>query len=392
MQANAAISLLNLLPLAAVAALATSTIAPAAPIVGTTVWTLGMLLMIAATHVATVGLRAAWAQRRWGLLAGAGVGIIGVIAGDALGVGLVRAASAWLFGGLQEAALLPTAVLVVTTVGLTLASTAALRRWTYDWVEGGAASASRSGPTFSVRGRDSLSSLVLLEMKLILRNRGPREQILAGVGGVVFLLAMIAGGGDRLDAFTYVMAPLLLGQFLTVGYGQFAFAWHGGHFDGLLAHVSPRQFVQATLLVMIGLAVGPALIALPVVVWMDPFLAVPIAAFSLYNAGITAPVMAWTSVHWNRAWVNPEQGRFSMFGGGPVRGLVLFPLFCAPPLAMSFWWDLPAVLGSVALLGLASLATLRLWLPRLEATFRQRRHALLRGFRGEWISPREWHW
>jgi hypothetical protein len=391
MLANAAVSLLNLLPLAAVAALATSTIAPAATTAGATVWTIGALLMVAATHVATVGLRAAWAMRRWGILAGAGAGIIGVIAGDILGVGLVRAASAWLFGGLQEAALFPTVVLVIAAVGLTLASTAVLCRWTYDWVEGGTAPASRSGPRFTVRGRDPLSSLVLLEVKLILRNRGPREQILAGIGGIVFLVAMLAEGEDRLAMSTYVTAPLL-GQFLTVGYGQFAFAWHGGHFDGLLAHVSPRRLVQATLLVMIGLAVGPALIALPVVVWADPFLAVPIAAFALYNAGITAPVMTWTSVRWNRRWVNPEQSRFSTFGGGPVRGLVLFPLLWALPLATSLWWDLPVVLGSVALLGLASLATFRFWFPRLETAFRQRRHALLRCFRGEWISPREWHW
>ncbi|PQJ35234.1 hypothetical protein BSZ35_12080 [Salinibacter sp. 10B] len=143
----------------------------------------------------------------------------------------------------------------------------------------------------------------------------------------------------------------------------------------------------------VSLAVGPALIALPVLAWTDPFLLVPIAAFALYNAGITAPVITWTSMYWNRRWVNPEQRRISMIGGGgPVRTLVFSPLLWALPLATLYWGNLPAVLGSVALLGLASLATFRFWRPRLEATFRQRRHALLRGFRGEWISPREWYW
>jgi hypothetical protein len=61
----------------------------------------------------------------------------------------------------------------------------------------------------------------------------------------------------------------------------------------------------------------------------------------------------------------------------------------------------PAVPGSllnlsplvgVAGLGGLGLATVSLWLPRLEAALRHRRHAMLRGFRGGWLSPHEWHW
>ncbi len=391
LQLHSALSLLTLLPLVGVGALATSTIAPTSTTAGTALWTVGAMLMIAATHVANVGLRTAWRLQRWAVIGGAAVGIVGLIGADILGIGGVRAASAWLFGGLQAGAVLPMVVLAAATVGLGLASTAALRRWTYDWVEGGAEQGTRSGPMLSAGGWDSLSSLVLLEAKLILRNRGPREQVFAGVITIGAFAAMMTGG-ERLAAFKYVMAPLFFGQLLTVGYGQFLFAWHGAYFDGLLLHRSSRQLVRAALVVLLIFAVGPALAALPVVLWAEPFLAVPMLAFAVYNAGVAVPLVGWAAVRWNRRWVNPEQSRFSWFGGGPVRGLVFFFLLCAPPIWMSVRWSLPAVLGSVAGIGLVGLGTIPFWLPRLELSLRRQRHAVLRGFRGPWLPPDTWTW
>lgn len=183
----------------------------------------------------------------------------------------------------------------------------------------------------------------------------------------------------------------VLGLLPSVGYGQFAFAWHGGHFDGLLARASPTKIVRATLIVLGGLAVGPLLLATPVVSWEDPFFALPMAAFALYHAGVTCPVVVWTGVLWNRRRVNPVQSRFS-FSGGSVRIIVLMALLSVPPALFAVFGGLNAVLVGVAGLGGLGLGAASLWLPRLGAVLHHRRHAMLRGFRRGGLSPSEWYW
>ena len=286
-------------------------------------------------------------------------------------------APAWLFGGPQRGRVGPLLLLLATAVGLGVASTAALRRYTYDWIEGASQPERSRRLTLNVRGWGRLSALVVLKGKLMLRNRGPREQLLAGGVVTAFLVGMIFK--SALPVFTLGLAPVTVGLLLPITYGQFAFAWHGGHFDGLLAHEPPGRLVRATLLVLGGLAVGPLALALLVVVWSDPFFAIQMAAFALYHTGVTCPLLVWTGILWNRRWVNPEQSRFT-FSGGSVRGMVLMELLSVPPAMFAALGGIPAVLAGVASLGGLGLATVSLWLPRLETALRRRRHAMLRGF------------
>lgn len=173
----------------------------------------------------------------------------------------------------------------------------------------------------------------------MLRNRGPREQLLAGVGGTVALVGIIVDGA--LPIFSTGMAPFLL--------------------------------------------------TAPVVAWADPFFAVPMGAFAFYHVGVTSPVMTWTSILWNRRWVNSEQSRFS-FSGGSIRGIVLMVSVGVPPILLAVLGGVSTMLLGVTAAGLLGLGTSSLWLPQLEAALRHRRHAILEGFRDGWLSPYEWHW
>jgi hypothetical protein len=389
LQAASAASPFTLCPLLGLGALTARTVVPAASPLGIAFWGVGALLALATTHFTHLWLRVAWVRRRWLLFVGASAVVLGLVGADLLAVAGVREASAWLFGGLQRGHVVPLLGFAVGTVASAGASTAALRRYTYDWEDG--ASRSKQLPRFSLDlgSRDGLSSLVLLERTLVLRNRGPREQILVGLGGTAFFVYMIVRGA--IPTFSHVLAPHGLGLLLSIAYGQFAFAWHGGHFDGLLARVVPGRLVRAALVVVLVLAVGPLALAVPVVAWVDPFFAVPMVAFSLYHAGITVPAVVGAGILWNRRWVNPEQSRF-ISSGGPLRGMVLMALLSVPPALFAALGGPPAVLVGVAGLGGMGLGTASLWLPRLEAALRRRRHAMLRGFRGEWLSPHKWHW
>lgn len=388
-QITSATSLLTLLPLLGLAVLLARTVTAGTSPLGTALWAVGVLLAVAMTHFAYVCLRVAWIRRRWPIFLGASAVLLGLVGGDLLGVTVIREASAWLFGGAQRGRVGPLLVLAVGTAALALVSTAALGRYTYEGVRGVDRTDRRRRFSLDIRGQGRLSSLVFLEGTLIFRNRGPREQLLLGGGALVFFVYLIVKGA--LPVFSLGMAPFMLGLLLPVTYGQFAFAWHGKHFDGLLVRASPGRLVRATLVVLMGLAVAPPVLAMPVVGWADPFLVVPMAAFALYHAGITVPLVVWAGILGNRNGVNPEQSRFTV-SGGSVRAVVLTALLGAAPGLLASLGGIPVLLSGVATLGGLGLGTVSLWLPRLEAALRHRRHAMLRGFRGEWLSPHEWHW
>ncbi|WP_263785679.1 DUF5687 family protein [Salinibacter grassmerensis] len=387
-QVTSAISLLTLVPLLGLAALAARTVASGTSPLGVALWTAAALLAVGMTHFACVWLRVAWIRRRWSGFLGASAVVLGLVGGDFLGATVIQEASAWLFGGPLRGSIGALLVLAVGTVTLAVVSTAALRRYTYESVGGPDRTDRRRRFSVDIEGREGLSSLVFLEGALIFRNRGPREQLLIGSGTLAFFVYLIVR--DALSVFSVGMAPFLIGLLLSVAYGQFAFAWHGKHFDGLLVRVSPGRLVRGTLVVLTGLAAGPLILAMPVVAWADPFLAAPMAAFALYHAGITVPTIVGTGILWNRNWVNPEQSRFT-FSGGPIRGMVLMALLSVPPVLLGLG-GIPVLLSGVAVLGGLGLGTVSLWRPRLEAMLRRRRHAMLRGFRGGWLSPHEWHW
>jgi len=388
-QITSAASLLTLLSVLALAALVARTVVPGTSPLGAALWTVGAMLAVGITHFAHVWLRVAWLRRRWPLFLGASAVVLGLVGGDLLGGTVIREVSGWLFAGAQRGHVGPFLLLAVGAVALGAASTTALRRYMYREVEGAGQGKRRRYVSLDVGRRGGLWSLILLEGALIFRNRGPREQLLIGGGALGFFVYVVVRGA--LPIFSVGMAPFMLGLLLPGTYGQFAFAWHGKHLDGLLARASPGRLVRATLIVLMGLAVGPPVLAMPVVAWADPFFAVPMAAFALYHAGVSVPAVVWAGIVGNRTWVNPEQSRFTV-SGGSLRGVVLMALLGVPPALLASLGGIPVLLSGVATLGGLGLGTIPLWLPRLETALRHRRHAMLRGFRGKWLSPHEWHW
>ena len=388
-QITAVASPITVIPLLGLSGVVASTIVPATSLLEAVFWATGVLLAVAIAHFIHVRLRVAWARRRWSVVVGVSTIVFGLVVGDVLGSAVVREASVWLFGGVQQGNIGPFLLLAVGTFALAVTSTKALRRRLYREIDWAGRTRRRRLLSLDSGGQGRLWPLIRLEAALIFRNRGPREQLLFGGGALLFFVYLIVG--DTLSLFSLGMAPFMLGLLLPVTYGQFAFAWHGKHFEGLLTRASPGRLVRAVLVVLVGMAVGPLILAMPVVAWADPFLAAPMAAFALYHAGITVPTVVWAGILGNRNWVNPEQSRYT-FAGGSARGVVLMALLAMPPVLLASLGGIPFLLVGVAVLGGLGLGAVSGWLSWLERALRQRRHAMLQGFRGQWLSPYKWHW
>jgi hypothetical protein len=390
-QATAALSLFNLLPGLTLAALWASTVRPATSTLGAALWAGGALLAVASTEFANTLLRVAW-ERSAALTVGGG-GVLAVAGGlaPAAGTGGLGRLSAWLFGGLATGEVVPLAVLLLSAGAGAGAAHRALRDRLYDVV--GAASEERSwaalGPRLDRwRAPRGASALALLDLKLILRNKRPRQALLAqlplvGVFGAQFFLLMPDLDGHMGALVVTIYGLVLTGQ-LGLAYHGLGYAWHGSHFDGLLARArAPHVLVRGQHVSFAGLCLGQSVLVSLFGV-ARPALLVPMGSLLLYHLGVTAPALLVGSA-WTREAIRLDEGAMFNYQGSTTThfvgvGLATVALMGLPVGLMMGLGRGPALAGTAGL-GLLGLAAAPVWTRWVGALLRRRRHAMAAGFR-----------
>ncbi|NBB72578.1 MAG: hypothetical protein GVY35_02750 [Bacteroidetes bacterium] len=372
----------NILPLCALVPVALQVEWPGGA-VGALCWWIGVLGALAVSHYAALGLRAMLGRGMTRFLAVTG-GLGALVGADiALGLGLSTGASGALFGGLAAGGVGPLAV-VVGAVGAAAALTVRVVRRTL-WADRGAGAASRGRLTGAgLDLGDSLTArLVALDLRLILRNRRPRQLMGYQAVALPLLGVLVAISPERGLTVAHIMLGLFASSLLAIGYGQFIFAWDGGHFDGLLARVAPPDtLLRARLFTLCGLGAVSYLPMLPVLAWVDLRVLWISAVGLIYNLGVTVGFTLLTSL-WNRkAFDLNEQAFFNYQGFSSSQFLLVF-LFTVPPivvfLALPFGWAL-GIVGGVGALGIALMPW---WMRALAGGFARRRHTLAAGYRSE---------
>ncbi|MFB6098747.1 MAG: DUF5687 family protein [Salinibacter sp.] len=387
MQVLSALSLFNLVPVVTLAALWGSTVLPEVSAVGAGI---GVLLATAVTQFLNSLLRVAWG-RNAGLVLGVGGVLAVVVAGSNwAGTGALRTVSAWLFGGLGGGGALPLLVLGGVTMGTAVAAHRALRTRLYDVLgEASAGSgAGQTGPVFLGRrwGEREVVSIAMLDATLILRNKRPRQMMLLGLF-VVVMFSMSTVTGDTTAAFNEVLFGFFLSGYLGLTYGQFGYAWHGGHFDRLLLHpASPTTLVRAQFLTLAGLCTAPSLLVVPVAAVLDPSLLVTLCVLLGYNLGVTAPALIMMGT-WRREALELDQTAFFNYQG-TTAGSFLYGALVALgvmglPLVLAVGMGLRPTLLVLAGLGVLGLGTAPLWTRGVGRMLHGQRHAMATGFRDE---------
>ena len=372
----------NILPLCALVPVALQVEWPGGA-VGVLYWWIGVLGAFAVSHYAALGLRAMLGRGMIRFLAVTG-GLGALVGADiALGLGLSTGASRVLFGELAAGGVGPLAVVGLAVGGAAALTVRAVRRTLR--ADRGADAASRGRLTGAgLDLGDSLTArLVALDLRLILRNRRPRQvlgyqAIMLPLFGV--LVALLPG---QELATAHILLGLFASSLLAIGYGQFLFAWDSGHFDGLLARVAPPDtLLHARLLTLCGLGVVSYLPMLPVLAWADLQMLWISVAGLIYNLGVTFGLTLLTSL-WNRKAIDlDEQAFFNTQGFSSGQFLLVF-LVIVPPvvafLALPFGW----ALGIVSGIGALGVALTPWWTRALAAGFMRRRHTLAAGYRSQ---------
>jgi len=382
MQVLSSLSLLNLIPILVLAALWGSTVVPEASALGAALWAVGALLLVAATQFLNSLLRAVWDRNAGFVLGVAGLLAVLVAGSNWTGGGMLRAASAWCFEGLAAERILPLIVLFAATGTLSVAAHRMLRHRLYsvlgdtEWTHVQAGAVLRG----QGRGWGRVASLALLDLKLILRNKRPRQLLLAGIP-VIGIFAYVFLSGEP-DPFNAILFTFLASGILALPYSRFGYAWHGRHFDALLVRTSPRLLVRAQYLTFAGLCASSTagVATLLVVLW--PSLLLSLGAFALYHVGVTAPIQLGLGA-WAREAIRLRETTMFNYQGTSTLDFVGIFLVMGVPLILFFWIGRSAALTTIAGTGALGLTTAPLWTRALGRLLRGQRYAMAAGFRGE---------
>lgn len=379
-QATSLASLLNLFPFALLLPLWYRTfLLGSVPEGGAVLWLAGAGLWILFTHFANNYLRLLLAHDAQRFIAAAGAVALVLGLDHVLGTRAASRLSTVFFGGLLDgqAALLliPAALLLFAWV----ASSRLLRRSLQrahlrpqlGWQSVPASFSSRRGTT---------RNLMLLELKLIARNRRPATLVAISAVLIASYVPVLLLGRSAFPLIDAV-AGLFVSGILAASYGQLMFAWDSAHFDGMLTRPTPpRTLLRAKLLLLQSACAASFLFALPLFVWLAPDLLLLSTGFLLYNLGITCPFVLFFAL-WNRKGLAPQRSGFFNYEGLSAQHWIgSLPVFI-PPLVLLYVLDASLTLVGISVVGLLGLALFPTWTLFFARLLTRRRHRMAAGFR-----------
>lgn len=391
-QVTSALSLFNVLPLLVVGALWLSTVFPTASTLGEVYWMIGGVSGVAATQFVNSLLRVGW-KRSPESVVGVAL-IIGVVGfGISWLGGGFSFVSLWLFDGLVSGEMLPLLVAVGGSGSLAATAHRLFRKQMYEALETPAQFIDTSRVALARKGRQyrgPVASFAMLDTKLIYRNKQPRRTLLAQLPILGFVAWQLfsstpdqTGWVDLLSTQFYCFA--ISGQF-GAAYHGFAYAWHGKHFEGIVARPQPlRVLIRGQYITFAGLCAGPGVFLLFFAGLTCPSLVGPLSSMLLYHLGLTAPLLlagcVWVrkAVYLNQNTVYGHGSNTTAYSMTTGLGIVIL---IGIPAGLTLWIGFISAMWCVAILGSIGIMISMYWTRGVALLLRHNRYAMADGFRG----------
>ncbi|MCX6241247.1 MAG: DUF5687 family protein [Bacteroidetes bacterium] len=237
---------------------------------------------------------------------------------------------------------------------------------------------SRSFDSFGIPGR-----LVMMEIKLILRNKRPRSFLILSAM-FMFYGFMIYPPHRQAGTGMYLFAGLLLTGIFIMQYGQLIMSWESRSFDQICTSgLRMHDYFRGKFWFFIATNIISFLLTLPYAFYDSRIALVNLAAF-LYNSGINIFIILFLGTYNTRRIDLGKGAMFNYEGTSFIHFVLIIPLIGLPYLI----WMLFLVLGhpdmGFAAIGLAGAAGLLFSEVLIRSTVKQfnsRKYKILNGFR-----------
>lgn len=233
--------------------------------------------------------------------------------------------------------------------------------------------------------RGQVLNLILLELKMIWRNKRPKHYFLLSV---VFAVAYIALMLTESQVFSSRAISAIIGIFASgtfaLNYGQLMFSWESTYFDGFLArNIRPEELILAKLMLLQGSCLVFFLISLPLFIFLSPNLLLLHVTFLFYNAGVTSVLMLALAVRNQRRVNIARSGSFFNYEGfSAMHWLWILPTITPPAILLYFLenitWTALLFIGGI---GVTSLVLSKRWSLFFTEQLLDKKYVMASGFR-----------
>ncbi len=385
-QASSLVSLHNIYPLLFVLPFWFNEVRRANPTAnGTSFWLIGIVLLLATSTWLNSWLRSllSYRARTFALIIVAAWGA--VLADQVAGTYIINRLSTATFDGLLSGSPVPLLILFAICSATAYLSGRRLRLTLRDFSNPQGARRRVYKDISLLQDLGPVGQLIILEMKLIWRNRRPRHNLLLStVFSTVYVVALLLTP----DVGDSVLVQSIVGLFASGGfalnYGQLMFAWESTFFDGLMSRdIAMQTMVRAKFVLLQLSCVVFFFLSLPIFMIIKPELVPLHIGFAIYNAGVTCLLIMVLAVLNKRRIELWRSGSFFNYEGFSfLHWLWIFPI-SAPPLAVIMMLPRVQVHAAVlvSLIGLLGLLMTPVFVAILSERLLKRRYVMLSGFR-----------
>ena len=352
---------------------------------GTIAWFCGITLILLLSHYANNLLRALHKKSSLYYLITISILAILFLLDEIIDIHVLRTFSEILFSKLLEGNLILLGLLASLTISMIAYSSAQIREQLLtDPSSPGIHRSSQRSINFAPE-RGQVINLILLELKMIWRNKRPKHYFLLSI---VFALAYIALMLAESQIFNTSAISAVIGIFASgtfaLNYGQLMFSWESTYFDGFLSrNIRPEELIVAKLMILQGSCLIFFLISLPLFILMSPELLLLHVTFLFYNAGVTSVLMLALAVRNQRRVNISKSGSFFNYEGfSAMHWLWILPTIIPPALFLyllqSIHWTALLCIGGM---GVISLSLSKQWSQYFTERFLQQKYVMALGFR-----------
>ncbi len=373
-------SVYNAFPFFFLAPFVTRSLAGNYPLSGILTWLTGVVLLILITHYGNVVLRLFFDRSMMGFavffVLAAGLQALDQM----MGWHAITHASAYVFDSLLQVGAASFLLLAAIFSALLVTSSLVLHRTLRE----DATPDTQRLPLQLPFGRGRLYDLLLLEAKMIARNKRAKQYFIVSVVVAIAYTPLLLSDlnvfvGSR---WMWTLIGLFASGAFALNYGQLMFAWESTFFDALLARSIPlRRMVRAKYALLLLSCIALFGLSIPFFWLLAPDLLPLHVAFLFYNAGITSPLMLVLAVM-NQKRVGLSAGGFFQYEGFSVLHWIwMLPTVVPPAVVLMLPVSVETAFSLIAAIGLVGMLGTGVWSHFLGAWLNRRKYQMAAGFR-----------
>jgi hypothetical protein len=227
-----------------------------------------------------------------------------------------------------------------------------------------------------------LKNLIVYELKIIFRNRRPRNTLLFYIIGYVAVILLYLTRGYQIFLYNYILISSV--YFM---YGALMFAWESKYYDSIYSkNIKIKDIVTGKILLLQLINIVFFLLLVPFL-WLEPAQLVSLTLLTVYNIGIY-PYTDVLLASYNKKKVRLYRCRtfnlegyafLSAFGAYKTIAMGIVIIVITEIVPSSFKLIVPGILGTAGLFNILLFS--KFWITRIEDNLNKRKYLMLEGFR-----------